>query len=293
MPENRVWNWKFILAGLWLVFTISFAIWWMILGLNQIDQIQNLLNETTQLLERQRRMMLWEGAAWVVLIFAGGTWLIGLLLREEKRSRTLTEFFAAFSHEIKTAITSLRLQAESLKEDLSTQNHPALQRLVADTVRLHLQLENSLFLSQEQDYSLYIETLSLNKLIQSIRHQWPDIQIELSQDAALQADERAMKTVLSNLIHNAVVHGEARKIKFSVKRSAPKQVRIEFYDDGRGFSGDWSELGRPFFRHNRRSGSGIGLFIVRDLVAKMKGKVEFFAVGSGFGGAIQMEGSPL
>lgn len=292
MARQKTFTLKFVLAGLWLVFTLSFAVWWMILGLRQIDQIQALLNEPAAWIPDQRRMMIWEGVSWALLLAAGGIWLIWLLLREERRGRILKEFFATFSHDIKTAITSLRLQAESLKEDFADKDHPSLQRLVADTVRLHLQLENSLFLSQSQDYTLYKENLVLSKLLSSIRYQWPNIAIDFEQDAALKADERAMKTALSNLIHNAVVHGEAERIHFSVKRNGPNEVKIRFKDNGKGFQGNLDQLGQLFIRHSTTSGSGVGVYVARDLVQRMGGKLEFEVTDKGFGGYILIEGSP-
>lgn len=291
--RKKIFSVKFFLAGLWLVFTLSFAIWWMILGLRQIDQIQALLHESTQWINDQRRMMLWEGVAWALLLVAGGVWLIWLLLREEQRGRLLKEFFATFSHDIKTAITSLRLQAESLKEDFEGREHPALERLVADTVRLQIQLENSLFLSQSQDYTLYKENLSLRQLLASIQYQWPNIEVKLENDAVVVVDERAMKTALSNIIHNAVVHGEAKRIEFSVKRQGAGRIQILFQDNGKGFQGDKEQLGRLFLRLSSTSGSGVGVYVAKDLIRRMEGQLEFQDSEVGFAGQIILPGNPL
>lgn len=290
---SKICNWKLVLAIFWLIFVISFAIWWMILGLDLIHQVQNLLSQMTDELYRQRRMMISEGLAWIFLLIGGGVWLITLLILEEKRSRRLKEFFASFSHEVKTAITSLRLQAETLKEDLQEAQHPALDRLVSDTVRLHLQLENSLFLSHDQEYNLYIENLSLTRMLRSLQHQWPQIRIEAEQDVIMRADERALKTVLSNIVHNAAVHGEAKNIHFSVKRKGAHFVQIVFQDDGKGFAGDYRSLGELFVRHNNKSGSGVGLYIAKDLVQRMRGGFEFTPSAGGFGGSFWLEGTPV
>ncbi|MCB0412173.1 MAG: HAMP domain-containing histidine kinase [Bdellovibrionales bacterium] len=289
MADRRS-SWQIYLALAWLVFTVSFASWWMVLGLNQIEQIRLLVHETTVQLDRQRRMMIYEGISWIVLLFAGGSWLTTLVYFEARRSRRLKEFFASFSHEVKTAITSLRLQAETLKEDLGNQSHPSLDRLVSDTVRLHLQLENSLFLSHERDYRLFIEDLSLDRLVQSVQTQWPQLRISLDRDVRLRADERALLTVLSNLANNAYVHGEAKSLEFKAQALDQGQVAVEFQDDGKGFEGEVDSLGKLFYRHNRKSGSGVGLYIAQDLLARMKGGLQFLPNNKGFAGKFWLGG---
>ena len=50
-------------------------------------------------------------------LVGGGLALFYYAKREQKRHAQVEEFFAAFTHDAKTALASLRLQAESLKED--------------------------------------------------------------------------------------------------------------------------------------------------------------------------------
>jgi len=46
-------------------------------------------------------------------------------------------------------------------------------------------------------------------------------------------------------------------------------------DNGRGFPGDVGQLGKLFVRHARSSGSGVGLYIVRQLIKRMNGTIRF------------------
>jgi len=65
--------------------------------------------------------------------------------------RRWKDFFAAFTHDAKTALASLRLQAESLREDFAgAEPSPLLDRLLSDTLRLQLQLGEFAF-SGESD----------------------------------------------------------------------------------------------------------------------------------------------
>src|ERR1700737_3004770 len=92
-------------------------------------------------------MLLWGGGILILSLIGGGLALFYYARREQKRHAQVEEFFAAFTHDAKTALASLRLQAESLREDFGNAEHsPLLDRLLGDTLRLQLQLENSLFL---------------------------------------------------------------------------------------------------------------------------------------------------
>lgn len=281
---------KYVVATLWLLFTLSFALWWMYFGLHQIRLVAELLPAYADEFLRHRRMMVWEGAAWMILLLSGGATLIWFVAREARRARELKGFFAAFSHDVKTSLASLRLQAECLKEDLAGRELPVLDRLVADTVRLHLQLQNSLFLASSEDLKLHMENLSLDGVIKDIQPQWPQVTFRLEKDCVVHADERAMQSILSNLVHNAVVHGGAHEFKLAPKPLGAGKVAIHFADDGTGFAGDSTLLGKLFYRHSPRSGSGVGLYICRSLIERMNGILAFSGARDGFSGRFELEG---
>jgi signal transduction histidine kinase len=69
----------------------------------------------------------------------------------------------------------------------------------------------------------------------------------------------------------------------SVKRSGDGRLSLRVSDNGHGFHGDLNRLGKLFVRHTRGSGSGVGLYIVRQLVKRMNGTINFTdASPSGF-----------
>src|SRR4051794_17924735 len=136
-----------LLVGVWVVFTVTLAGWWLIFGLRQLDLINQSNLENAAQLNGHYQMLLWEGGILIASLIGGGLALFYYARREQKRHAQVEEFFAAFTHDAKTALASLRLQAESLREDLAgAEPNPLLDRLLSDTLRLQLQLENSLFL---------------------------------------------------------------------------------------------------------------------------------------------------
>ncbi|MBX3022666.1 MAG: HAMP domain-containing histidine kinase [Bdellovibrionales bacterium] len=279
---------KLFLIFFWLVFTVTFAIWWFKFSIDNISTLIQLQPEQMDHWLRQKRMVLWEGSAWLVLLVGGGIALVVLVQKEKRRVRQIREFFASFSHDVKTSLASLRVQAESLTDDMP--GSPILDRLIGDTVRLQLQLENSLFLASQDDLSLYIERLRLSQLVERLREQWPAVKIDLEGEATVQGDERALRTILSNLTKNAISHGRATEVRLTAENAGPRMVRVRFSDNGEGFEGSIQELGKLFHRPKANSGSGVGIYISRLLVEKMHGRMHLHADNHGFRVDVEMPG---
>lgn len=271
---------KFALILFWLLFTVTFALWWLKFSVENISLLAQLEPQQMEHWQRQRRMLFWEGSSWIVLLIIGGGALIALVQRERFRAQRTKEFFASFSHEIKTSLASLRLQAEALKES-GTKSSPILDRLVGDTVRLQVQLENSLFLASQEGLRVYLQPLSLMEMTERMREQWPTLKIELNRDLKVQADERALRTIFSNLLQNANVHGQATEVTLFAEERAGR-VYLDVRDNGLGFQGVTTHLGNLFYRPKPTSGSGLGLYICRLLARKMNGDFKIEPGGQGF-----------
>jgi two-component system phosphate regulon sensor histidine kinase PhoR len=272
---------KILLVALWVTFTVTLASWWLIFGLRQLDRLNQLHVEQADQLQKHYQMLLWEGGILIAALIGGGLALFYYARREQKRHAQVEEFFAAFTHDAKTALASLRLQAESLKEDLGANPSPLLDRLLQDTLRLQLQLENSLFLVNLPTGRLLIEPVRISQLVDTLRYHWPNLTINQQGDGVVMADARAIESMLTNLIHNAVTHGHASKIQITIEPASKERVSLRVADNGRGFAGDIKELGKLFVRHARGSGSGVGLYISRQLAKRMNGTLNFARADDG------------
>src|ERR1041385_137306 len=115
-------------VALWVIFTVTLTAWWLIFGLRQLDLINQSNLENALQLHRHYQMLLWEGGILIASLIAGGLALFYFARREQKRHAQVEEFFAAFTHDAKTALASLRLQAESLQEDFAEAPNPLLER---------------------------------------------------------------------------------------------------------------------------------------------------------------------
>src|SRR2546423_975538 len=263
------------LVALWVVFTVTLAGWWLVFGLRQLDLIKQSNIEVGKQLERHYQMLMWEGGILIASLIGGGLALFYYAKREQRRHAQVEEFFAAFTHDAKTALASLRLQAESLREDFAeSEANPLLERLLSDTLRLQLQLENSLFLVNLPRGKFFLEPIRLRDRVEALRMNWPDVNISLTGDAEVMADARALESVMTNLVQNSFIHGHANEVNINVRRRDGR-VSVTVIDNGQGFKGDLGQLGKLFVRHARSSGSGVGLYIVQQLAKAMNGTIQF------------------
>ena len=213
-------------TAVWIVLTVSLASWWLVLGLKQADRIDAIGGPQTMELAHVRQMLGWEGGTFIALLLAGGIGLLLSVRREHLRRREIEAFFMAFTHDLKTSLASLQLQAESLREDLpEVRDNANLDRLMKDALRLQLQLENSLYFA-EPDGGLYLEPVDLGAFITRVSSDWPELTVRVDGDAHALVDSRALESVVRNLLQNAVTHGHAHTMTVTVEARAAGRVTI-------------------------------------------------------------------
>ena len=116
----------YVMAACWLAVTVSLASWWLSIGLYSLPQ-------------RLHRMFISEGIAFISLLLAGGVAILVAIRREHRRRQSLETFFLSFTHDLKTSLASVELQAEGLREDWPEgAGRTSLDRLLRDTVRLQI-----------------------------------------------------------------------------------------------------------------------------------------------------------
>lgn len=283
---------RYGLVAVWLLFTVALAVWWVYFALRQLDALARLDAEHASMLTRYHRMLMWEGGTLLLCLVGGGAALAWLVHRERKESQLIREFLAAFTHELKTPLASIRLQAEVLNEGLGESvGRDKVKRLLSDIGRLYLRLENSLFLASERSLSLVEEGMRFSDVMASLRDLWPQMEIVVRGDCILNCDRRALEAVVGNVLQNAVAHGKSEKMSISMGDAKSDCVAIRFDDEGLGYRQDRKLLGKLFSRPYGGSGSAIGLYLVKLLCERMHGHVSFPVMEKGFAVEVILPGS--
>src|SRR5205085_9614880 len=109
----------------------------------------------------------------------------------------------------------------------------------------------------------------------------PSIELELeigSEEARAAGDADRIQQVLVNLLDNAVKYGEGSPVTVRV-RPANGVVRLSVQDSGPGLSAaEQARIFDKFYRAGpqltRTGGTGLGLYISRELVRRMGGRLD-------------------
>ena len=289
---RRSQRWLAVVASLWLLLTFVLVGWWGWVVHTQALKIAELQtssgassSEAHERWLRTQRMLIWEGGAYFVLLAGVTGALAWLYWRDRRRTEALAAFLASVTHELKTPLTSIRLQAESLAE--TSQASPLIERLLEDTSRLETQVEKTLELARlEGGGALALQAMPivtwLDRFCRSgSRNTHVDIDIQTPPGEAplVLADPSALRIIFRNLIENTARHSHSAHAEVRVERQ-DSTVCVSFADRGEGFSGDAHSLGALFFRGARSQGAGVGLYLVQSLMRLMGGRAEF---GSGAG----------
>ena len=115
-------------------------------------------------------------------------------------------------------------------------------------------------------------------------------QLEIPENIEIESDENRLKTVLLNLVSNAIRYQDNRKEDRYVRLRCQmngKGYQIKVEDNGQGIDPAYhTKIFDMFFRANESSkGSGLGLYIVKETVSKMSGTIQLESapgVGSTF-----------
>ena len=187
----------------------------------------------------------------------------------ERNEKDRSEVLAGISHDLRTPLTRLRLEAE-----LSVADETARQAVIADIEQMEA------VISQFMDYArtdLGEEPANtdlgalLASMVNRQRLRGQQIQLAIDQLPELPVRPRALGRALGNLIDNAVKYGSG-EISVRLSRQAG-EIWIEVADRGPGIPPHESErLKRPFTRldsaRSNATGTGLGLAIV-DRIARL------------------------
>lgn len=228
-----------------------------------------------------------------------------------KKENANNQLLTSLSHDIRTPLTSIigytdAIKKELLKDGLNYKYD--LQSVIENnnTLKNNNVIENYIDIVREKSYSLkeYLDNVfdwfklnsnefyldlkdtEITELSRNIIKSWIvifeekdidfDIEIE-EKEIICNLDQNAYARVINNIIQNAVEHSKTKKIQISIKENNRK-IFITIKDFGVGIEPD--DLEHIFDRlykcdkARNKVGSGLGLYITKELVEKMNGCID-------------------
>ena len=210
------------------------------------------------------------------------------LRREHELVRLRNDFTSSVSHELRTPLTQILLFGETLELGRAAgedERRHALAIIVQEARRLTHLVENVLHVSRAERQMLRVspKPLALAPLLREIVERFAALagsaavrlRVELDDDVVVAVDAGALHQIVINLLDNAVKYGGPGPITLRAALIG-ERARIEVEDEGPGIpSAERARIWEPFVRLRPGSavpGSGIGLAVVRELVAAHGGE---------------------
>lgn len=200
-------------------------------------------------------------------------------------------FIADAAHEMRTPLTALSLQAESLeKEDLSPSARAKVERLKEGISRERELMTALLTLAREQNkntlvhetidvFELYLKLIDEQEVLAD--RKCIDLGVEGDARYKIVTDRMRLTRIMSNLLSNAIKYTpEGGRIDMMAKSLSDGRLELIVQDDGPGIPPEQMEhILEPFYRvHGDRSeqvGTGLGLAIVKASVDSINAKLSF------------------
>jgi PAS domain S-box-containing protein len=209
------------------------------------------------------------------------------LLIKDQKMKTLKNLVSGLSHEFNNVFAIIKGYvelmsynpdvADKIDEDLKV-IHEATQRGIDITNRMHVFIRHDKLKQNEIDLKIFFE-VSRSLLLNLIHKKNPrmDFTIDLDQNAtSIIADEFGLEEIFYNLIMNSLdAIDDNGEITIRSKRVNDDYCSIEFTDNGKGISPDiLDSIFDPFFTtKDPDEGTGLGLYIVYELVKSMNGDI--------------------
>ena len=193
-----------------------------------------------------------------------------IIKQVEQRSLML----AGVGHDLKTPLTRMRLQAETIEDDKSK------EFLIDEIKHMNLMLEEYLNFSKEENIKDSIKINPIEAIIRiknDIHFNDKNIDIEIINDAEIELNANIFNRSIINLLNNSFEN--AQKVKIIIETS-PELTKVEIHDDGEGIpETERANVFKPFYRidksrNQNSTNSGLGLSTTKHLLNSINGTIE-------------------
>jgi signal transduction histidine kinase len=249
-------------------------------------------------------VILVEGLVLLVVLLVGVYVIFLYWRRQAALNREQKRLVSQVTHELRSPLASLQLYLETIRL-----RHPSPEKLDAfvgtmleDTDRLNRLVTNLLAANrlEHRGWKIALRPGDLSALVETYfgghRQDVPEGgSLEVTVEPGLRArfDPESLRMAFRNLLENAVLYSdEPPRIRVTLTGDE-KTCHMALSDQGRGIeAAEQKRVFRMFYRVRRREttapGSGLGLFIVRAVILRHKGKIWIESPGLGQGTTVHL-----
>jgi signal transduction histidine kinase len=212
--------------------------------------------------------------------------------RLEEIDRVRSEFVSMVTHELQTPIASIKTQADTLLHQQHRLDQPTREALIEGVQRsasaLGSLIEDFTTVNRidTQHFTYHFERLDLSQFLRDVVEAFPidahkhPLRIRIEPGLVVRADRKRLQQVVLNLLSNAVKYsprGGGIAVMAFVDRQG--RVKVSVHDEGLGMREE--DIPRLFQKFSRLfdkrslsiSGTGLGLYITREIVRAHNGEM--------------------
>ncbi|MDD3224475.1 MAG: HAMP domain-containing sensor histidine kinase [Clostridium sp.] len=220
-----------------------------------------------------------------------------MIIRLKDADRQEQTMLAAISHDLKTPLTSIITYTERLASgkvvDKQRQQHyyKVIMNKADDIRNLIDKFQEAAMivnLQNNADYKVVQAKKFWQDIFEPYMEEWEDVDAkieyvcQLNSEDFLKVDISSIKRVIENIISNAVKYGDTPLIVHTIIESYGDKIRIRIENNGI----EVSKENLPYIfdrfyrvepsRSRKKGGSGLGLFICREIIEKHHGSISAY-----------------
>lgn len=281
-----------------LTYIVAALVWWFISLESQNNQMKDfsirqlnasidrsispeLYNNELRKIEREHRRnktkYIGEGLVFLLLLAVGAAFVYRSVRRQFRIQQQQQNFMMAVTHELKTPISVVRLNLETLRKySLDEEKQKKLIRTtLEETARLNSLTNNILIASQLEGggYKSSKEDLDLSSLLEDrildFRSRFPDriFAENIDADADIKGDSLLLQMLINNLLENAVKYSPKEVAVTASLKKLNGKVQLRVSDSGPGIPDEEKKkIFDKFYRigneaTRKTQGTGLGLYL--------------------------------
>ena len=295
MSHRRSISWPITLGSVMIVLLVALIIGWVLLAVGASRYADYWW------------AVLALGTTFLVLVLVGVVLYLAMSVKEISLNQRQSNFIDSVTHELKSPIAAMKLCLQTLaRRNLSDAQQADFHRfMMEDLERLDTLINHLLDAARLERDAVdgEVEDVELSGLLQSCaktacqRHHVPEevVTFDVS-PTVVRARPIDLEMVFRNLLDNAIKYsGDTPQVKVELWSNGQGQVIVRVADNGPGIPlklrrkifGRFVRLGSELER--KKPGTGLGLFIVRTLVRRLKGTIQVRSRGSQPGTVFEVE----
>ena len=261
------------------IYVLAQLIWWGYI----IFDLQNQVF-TDGILAQKTLMIAGEGIVFIALFIMAFIQLNKTHKQELQLAQQQQNFILSITHELKTPLTALRLSLQTLKRNNKDDNE-LIQLALDEETRLESFVEDLLTIKSLDkkewvaSFTKFETQAFVEGICEQLKKNYPlqNIVLDIKTEETL-SDKIALRIILFNLIDNALKYSPENSTISIINHSKNGNNIFEIKDNAPNIPyNEQQKIFNKFYRFNTNSlntGNGLGLYLVKNFVDALKGKIQ-------------------